>query len=62
MGKHKEIEDLFESIRRRCVIGLKLLQEGDEHLDTLIPTVAEDLIEDAQTLVLDYCTKEDQDG
>jgi len=57
MTKKTEIYDLAESIRRRCVILQILLAQDADYMDTLIPTVAEDLLEDAQTLVLDYCVK-----
>lgn len=50
-----EVEELIKSIRNRCEISQVLIQVGAEDL---LPTVLEDLYEDAQTIALEYCVKE----
>ena len=52
------IRDYAYSIRNRCDIISILLDEELEWCERLLPTVIEDLFEDSQSLVLDYCVKE----
>ena len=52
-----ELAEIIKAIRNRCDVVLTLI----EHYGTerLIPTVLEDLYTDAQTIVDDYCVKDD---
>ena len=52
-----ELAEIIKAIRNRCDVVLTLIEHyGTEHL---IPTVLEDLYTDAQTIVDDYCVKDD---
>ena len=48
-----ELEELLKSIRNRCFIAAIIIHEPH-----LLPTILEDLYEDAQTIVMEYCVKE----
>ena len=48
-----EIEDLLGSIENKCEIAGLILVHPDSH--HLLFTILEDLVEDAQALVLNYC-------
>ena len=50
-----ELRELVKSIRNRCDIALLLTGHSTNHL---LPTILEDLSVDAQTIVMEYCTKE----
>ena len=52
-----ELTEIIKAIRNRCDVVLTLIEHyGTEHL---IPTVLEDLYTDAQTIVDNYCVKDD---
>ena len=59
----EELRELVKSIRNRCDITTILLELGDNNIGSdyplhLLPTILEDLYEDAQTIVTEYCVKE----
>ena len=52
----KELTELVKAIRNRCEIYLAL--QGKD-IDHALYTLLEDLYEDAQTIVDQYCTEEE---
>ncbi len=52
----KECDEFILSIRNKCDI-YNILRKNPE-FDYLLPTVLEDLYQDAETIVLEYCTEE----
>ena len=60
----EELRELVQSIRNRCDITTILLELGDNNVSSdyplhLLPTILKDLLEDAQTIVAEYCIKEE---
>jgi hypothetical protein len=52
-----ELAEIIKSIRNRCDVVLTLLEHCGT--DNLIPTVLEDLYQDSQLLIEQYCTEDD---
>ncbi len=52
-----ERDDLIHQIRNRCDIYLALIERPGDY-ERLVPTIMEDICEDAQKLVLSHSVKE----
>lgn len=58
---NEELKELLKSITNRCIIAKFLLDSLEEsRTHHLLPTILEDMYEDAQTIALEYCAKEKQ--
>ena len=53
-----EVTELIKAIRNRCEIYLTLCNSVDlPALEPAIPTLLEDMCEDAQTIATEYCAE-----
>ena len=60
----KELIELIKAIQNRCAIilliwDMRANRTGEDKIDYALPTILEDLYTDAQTIVDNYCVKDD---